>query len=602
MFPRKSHSKKTKASAWAISLLALREVWKFDKLYLFKEGLFTIISRSMPFVISWYSAVFINKVTGGTFTTLLDPSLIWIVVVFVGLPIIVSIIEIFRDRAYNKFYIDFGQYIDVRMVVKKTELDIQTVEDPAFNDLMTRVRENNHRLRGLVDWIFYTVSKAVQVGIAIAVIATYAWWIAIIFFAALLPNLYVKIKFGKKVWGIWDAKASVKRRYYEAERHFKSASYMIESRVFGTGRYFVNMIKGLLGEFNHEVHVNENRRTKFVVATTLIAFSANAAVLLYLMNDIIAATLQIGTFTFILYAVVSLQSEIGSFFNGISHIKTDSLFVADHFKFMDTPEALPKGTNRLSDETPEIEFKGVGFSYPNSEQRVFEDLNFTIKKGEKIAIVGVNGAGKTSLTKLLMRFYDPTEGQVLIGGMDARNIDLDAYYRKIGYLSQEYDRYRMSVKEAIAVGDVNRPVNMHDVIDASQKAGSDEFIKSWKGDYESNLGREFEGGVEPSIGQWQKLALARLFYRDPQIWILDEPTASIDSVAEMEIFQELEKLPDDKTVILISHRFNTVKNADKIMVLEHGKIKEFGSHEKLMKIPGGVYRKLFTSQKDSFGA
>lgn len=600
MTSKEYQAKKPKVSGFATSLRALHEVWKFDKVYLFKEGMFTIVSRSMPFVISWYSALFINKVTAGSFASLLDPSLIGIVAVFIGLPIIVSIIEIFRDRAYNRFYIDFGQHIDMMMLVKKTELDIQTVEDPAFNDLMTRVRENNHKLRSQVDWIFYVISKGVQVAIAIAVIATYAWWIALIFFAALLPNLYVKIKFGKKVWGIWDAKASTKRRYYEAERHFKSASYMIESRVFGTGGYFINMIKGLIGDFNSEVHANEHKRSKLMILTTLIAYSANASVLLFLMNDIVNGTLLIGTFTFILFATVSLQSEIGGLFNGISHVKTDSLFVADVFKFLSTPEAIQKGDTPLSEETPEIEFKNVSFSYPNSAALVFEKLNFTIKKGDKIAIVGVNGAGKTTLTKLLMRFYDPTEGQVLVGGIDVRDADLESYYKKIGYLSQEYDRYRMSVKEAIAVGDVNRPVNIHDVIEASNKAGSDEFIKDWKADYESNLGREFEGGVEPSIGQWQKLALARLFYRDPQIWILDEPTASIDAVAEMEIFRELEKLPDDKTVILISHRFNTVKNADKIMVLENGQIKEFGSHAKLMAIKGGIYHTLFTSQKDSF--
>ncbi len=583
---------------------SMRVIHNFNRRYLISEFLLRLIINTMPFAIAWFSAVFINRVTSGNFESILDPALLAIFVIYVTLPFFSEAASVIQGTVRQKFYMFFGQWLDIRFMDKKASVDIQTYEDPVFSDQMTKVKENSYKLANTIDWFFDIWGAGIQVVIAISIVASYKWWIAIVLFLALLPDMYAESKYGKRVWGIWDAKTSIKRRYYEIGSHFDAVPALIEMKVSGTKKYLRTLLDMLSGQFNLERGKSETGRMKLKLATTLIISVVSGGLILFLMRDVVAGLVEIGTFVFILASISGLRFQMGEALRGISVLNSDNRYVNDIHEFLDTSKVLKNGSISLEDSTPGIEFQDVDFAYPNSagESNVFNKLNFAIKPGEKIAIVGVNGAGKTTLTKLFMRFYDPTSGTVRIGGHDARHIDIFTYYKKIGYLSQEYDKFKMKTREAIAIGDTDAPHDLDKVIEAAKKAGAHEFISAWPHGYDTQLGKEFEGGVEPSIGQWQKLALARLFYRNPQIWILDEPTASIDSVAEMEVFQELEKLPDDKTVILISHRFNTVKNADKIMVLEHGQIKEFGSHHKLMAIHDGIYKKLFTLQKDSFGS
>ncbi len=579
---------------------SLKLVWKMDRSYLFIEIGFSIVASALPILATWYSAQFINKIVEGNFTSITDPDLIYIVVAYLGIPLVISLEQLYRRKKWNAFYIFYGQYVENIISEKKADVDIQTYENPKFNNLMEKARRNSMKCLAFIDSIFGSIKEIIRVVMSIFILASYQWWIAVILIIALFPELYLELKYGKRAWGIWDAKASIKRKYYEAEKHFDNTPALIEMKVLGTKKYFRNIINQLTSDFNLEIYKNLSNKTTGKVFSILISYVASTFVILYFMNDVLAKTLAIGTFTFLLMNMTRMQSSIMDFFSSIGHLNEENLFVKDIFKFLDTHKALKNGHISLPEATPDIEFKDVNFKYPDTEKYLFKNLNFKISAGEKIAIVGVNGAGKTTLTKLLMRFYDPSEGSVFVGGTELKEIDQDTYFSKMGYLSQDYDKYKILVKDAIAVGDTSKPIDMERVVKAAKRAGAHAFIEEWTDGYNSYLGKEFEDGVEPSVGQWQKLALARLFYRDPQIWILDEPTASIDAVAEMEIFEELENLPNDKTVILISHRFNTVKNADRIMVIEHGEIIEFDTHDRLMEKKKGVYKELFTAQKDSF--
>ncbi len=583
---------------------SIRLINQHDKRYLIVEMSLRLVTGVLPFVLVWYSALFINKVTTGTFTSVFDPALLSVVIIYITLPFFSETARVIQQTFRQKFYIFFRQWFDISLMEKKTLVDIQTYENPAFRDRMAKVGENSYKLNNTVDWFFDIWEYGIKAIIAISIVVAYKWWVALILLAALLPDMYVERKYGHRIWGIWDAKASIKRRYYEASSHFEKASDLIEMKVSGTKNFLIRTLQSLASQFNNESRKNENKRMYLKIGTTVVISAAMAAIVLIIMSDLISGLLAIGTFVFILSSMGGLRADLSEMLRGVSTLSADNLFVNDIHEFLATENVLKNGTIALDSHTPGIEFEDVAFAYPGSEtstgKSIFEKINFMIKPGEKIAIVGVNGAGKTTLTKLLMRFYDPTGGSVRIGGHDARTIEISSYYKKIGYLSQEYDKFKMITKDAIGIGDTSGPTDLPRVIEAAKRAGAHEFIQEWPHAYDTQLGNEFEGGIQPSIGQWQKLALARLFYRDPQIWILDEPTASIDSVAEMEIFSELENLPDDKTVILISHRFNTVKNADKIMVVEDGQIKEFGNHAHLMAKENGVYRKLFTSQKDSF--
>jgi ATP-binding cassette, subfamily B, bacterial len=255
------------------------------------------------------------------------------------------------------------------------------------------------------------------------------------------------------------------------------------------------------------------------------------------------------------------------------------------------PKRLPKEA-----PPPRIEFEHVSFSYPGNKRQVLKDVSLVLEPGEDLAIVGANGAGKTTLVKLLLRLYDPSKGRILINGQDLRELDLMTWYRQIGALFQDFNRYdALSVKDNIVMGRVDAPARKERLEKAAHEAGTDRFIKGYVAGYEQILNRSYKNGIEPSGGQWQRIALARAFYRQAQVLILDEPTSAIDAKGEFEVFRKIAATQKRKTTIIISHRFSTVRNANKIVVLEHGTITESGSHQELVALRGR-YHELFELQ------
>ncbi len=593
-------STKKRYSLFINSYRVMKLVWDYDKKYLPIEAFLTTIKTVLPFVLAWYSALFINKITEGGLTSIYDKEIVYIVFIYLSIPLIISLSEIWYQYFFNKFYIFFSQYIKLLLLEKRHNVDIQTYENSDFNNLTLRVNENEDKIIWFADWMFYIFARIIEFVAIFFILFSYKWWIILLLTASLVPSLILEIKFGDRKWGIWQANSEIKRKFYLINSYFSTLSTLTEIKLFKSKEYFKNIINNVLTIFNSDINNNENKRTKFKNLAMLLEFVVSAFIVFYLMNDVINQLIAIGTFIFFLGRISEIKNSISEFFRGFSRLSADNKFLSDVFIFLDTKKVLKNGNKSIKNNNIEIEFKNISFAYPNTTKNILNNLNFKIKAGEKIAIVGINGAGKTTLTKLMMRFYDVTSGDIIIGDNNIKDLDLSDYYQKIGYLSQEYAKYKLPIKEAIALGNVQRKFDFDKVIESAKKAGAHEFISEWKNGYDTHLGKEFEDGVEPSIGQWQKLALARLFYKDPQIWILDEPTASIDAVAEMSIFNELEKLSIDKTVILISHRFNTVKNADRIMVIDDGEIKEFDTHKNLMKIENGIYNKLFELQKNSY--
>ena len=281
----------------------------------------------------------------------------------------------------------------------------------------------------------------------------------------------------------------------------------------------------------------------------------------------------------------------------ISFSEEAARYAARWFELFDLKPKIvsnPEAERVKFEKPPLVEFKNVSFRYPSEETDlpyVLKNLSFTIQPGEKIAIVGINGAGKTTLIKLLCRVYDPTDGVILINGKDLRDISLEDWQSAIGILFQDFPVYNLTIRESIGIGRIGDHVEEDLLKKAAFYSGADEFIT----DYDQLIWKEFKGGIDPSKGQHQRMAVARMFYRNAMITILDEPTASIDAVTEEKIFSALEKHMEGKTVILITHRFSTVKNADKILMLEHGKIIEQGSHKTLMALQG-KYEELYSMQ------
>jgi ATP-binding cassette subfamily B protein len=296
------------------------------------------------------------------------------------------------------------------------------------------------------------------------------------------------------------------------------------------------------------------------------------------------------------------QSTFQSILSAVGNIYENNLFMANFFEFLGLrPQlGLTGGERTLPVALSQgIEFRGVGFRYPDNGEWALRNINLTIRPGEKIALVGHNGAGKTTLIKLLSRLYDPTEGMILIDGVDIRELKPIELQNRIGVIFQDFVRYHLPVSENIGFGQIDSVDDMARIVEAARKSGADAVVENLPEGYDTMLGRWFRGGQELSLGQWQKIALARAFMRDAEILVLDEPTASLDAATEYEIFQHFKELTDGKMAILISHRFSTVRMADRIVVIEAGRITELGSHEELMRLEG-AYARLFSMQAEGY--
>ena len=314
--------------------------------------------------------------------------------------------------------------------------------------------------------------------------------------------------------------------------------------------------------------------------------------------------MAIGTMTFVFGSIATLQGVLSGFFFSVAQQYECSLFTSDLFRVLDTEPLLsqPKYPCVIDRRVaPSIVFDNVSFAYPGTERLVLRNISLSINPGERIALVGINGAGKSTLVKLLCRIYDPTEGRILVNGRDLREIALPQWHSMLGTLFQDYASYHFPVKEVIALGrrDGSVAIDLARVRDAARRSGADSFIERWPKLYDQMIGREFSEGVDPSKGQLQRLALARTFYRDARVMIVDEPTSSIDAEAESQILEQFGALSRNTTVLLISHRFSNLRKADRICVLAGGMIRELGTHKDLM-YNDDIYAKLFKIQADQY--
>lgn len=579
---------------WRAFLMA----YNSDKKSVYIVIVTSLFAALLPIVSSWYFGKILNLL-GGTTNKSFFTVAILLVVIYALVETVQPFITNLNSYAAKLLDVNFERYRNNVLAEKRSSLDIQRVEDPNFNNLFQSVNDNSWRIywysMGTIDLIrdlvFFVVVFIIMIKIG--------WWIAASIVISMIPVLYVESIYGENVWDIWNKNSVKKRLSNEYAKYFREASVLSEIKIFQLGKKFVNFLDELWSWFTDSVASVEKKRLLFTSLTLVIAQATLFAIFIILAKNTFEGLMAIGTFTFIFSSMQNLRSTTRSTFKTITEIRNTDLFVNNIFKFLDTPSVIVNGQKMLPPNTPEISFNNVSFAYPETDKIILHDLNLSIPAGTKLAIVGVNGAGKTTFTKLMMRIYDVTSGSVTLDGEDIKNIDINSYYQKLGMLSQEYAKYKVFVSELISFGDPTIPYDKDRAIGAAKQAGAHDFIMEWKNGYETQLGKEFENGVEPSVGQWQKLALARMFYKNPQIWILDEPTASIDALAEMQIFDQLHNLPKDKTVILISHRFNTVKNADKIIVIEDGTIQEEGSHDELMK-QNGRYAELFNMQKGSY--
>lgn len=582
---------------------ATKIVWKEKKGSVIGLILVILVISAAPFLQSGSRGLLINeliRIVGGKPT---DVYLIFLLAVLVLARLIPSLINIVEAYLTKFFWFFLEEKFEILLIKKKSDIDVAVHEDPKQNDLFNKVSESGiWRIQNFVERQFYLLQNIIEVFIAAVILISFKWWVFLIILAGTIPELIVEARYGRQVWNIHSSRAEIRRRFWDLRRHFDWLPSLVELKLFQNTRHFLSIIKELFQGFHNEEKKNERRRIRYDLLATSLSQIVIAFATIWFVFAVIHGNMLIGTLTFVLASIGDLRQSLSSFFRNLGRQFQDSLFVTDVFALLDIKPVVKKpkkGIILSPHKTPEIIFDNVAFTYQGAEKPALKDFSLVIPAGEKIALVGRNGAGKTTLVKLLCRFYDPQKGRIIIDGHDLRDINLESWYYQLGAIFQDYAQYHFIVKEAVAVGRTGQGTSLQKVKRAAKASEADIFIEEWEKGYEQMLGKEFSGGIEPSIGQWQKLALARTFYRNPQILILDEPTSSIDAEAEAKIFEKLESLPKDRTVILISHRFSTVRQANRIAVIEDGAIKELGSHEELLGLDG-IYSRLFNLQAKGY--
>lgn len=578
-------------------------IWEERKGQVIALCIISLFLSVMPFLNYGSSGLLINELVKIAGNKEVGSALL----LFLGLYILTSfampLIGTLGDYFSKLFWFFLGEKFEMMLIKKKGDIDVAVHEDPKQNDLFHKVSEAGiWRIQNFSDRQFMIFENIISV-IAASLVLTFSnWWVFLIILIGAIPDLIIEARYGQQNWGIQTAKAEVRRKFWNLRGHFNYLPNLIELKLFQNIKYFLSSIKELFRSYQEEEKKNEKKKFIYRSVSLMFAQAIISFAIIWFVFEVVKGHLLIGTLTFILSSVANLRRSLSGLFQNLGRQYEDNLFATDVFKLLDIEPAVIKPEKGIvidTNKTPEIIFDNVTFAYPDTNKSILKNFSLKIPAGEKVALVGINGAGKTTIVKLLCRFYDTDKGKITINGHDLKDIDLESWYHQVGVLFQDYSGYHFIVKEAIAIGRTSEKLSIEKVKEAAKASEADVFIEEWEKNYEQHLGKQFTGGIEPSIGQWQKLALARTFYRDPKILILDEPTSSIDAEAEAKIFERLEALPKDRTVILISHRFSTVRRANHIAVIEKGTVKEFGTHNQLLKLKG-TYAKLFKLQAKGY--
>jgi ATP-binding cassette subfamily B protein len=484
-----------------------------------------------------------------------------------------------------------------------SELDLSTVEDSDFQSKFDSVRSTaGYRTSEMLRNLFFSIQGIIQLLIAAGSIVFLNWIFAVIILLTAIPQFLNQSKTAKMVYSIWSDNSPVRNRFNFLYYQLQDPHSVAELKLFNINKHYSKEGKTLNKNFIDENMKVINSRFWTGVFSNLAVVTGYASVEIYLILKTLSKHVSLGSLTYYTNALVSFQAGIGGLLRTASGVYESTQYVQEVFDFLDLKPKLVSAPNAIkfkSKFAPTIEFKNVSFQYPGSDKKIIDNFSLVIKSGEKIAFVGENGAGKSTIIKLLCRLYDPTEGEILIDGTDLKKFDISSWHDHLGIIFQDFLRYEDSLEDNIWFGRVKESKITDEITAAASKSGADTIADELENGYKQIVGTRFYKGTELSTGQWQKVALSRGFYRNASILILDEPTSAIDARSEYEIFRKIEKLASDKTAIIISHRFSTVRNADRILVLEKGTIAESGSHKDLMKL-NKTYASLFTMQAESY--
>jgi ATP-binding cassette, subfamily B, bacterial len=603
-------NRKSYWSGWQERISALRNVPAVLKI-MWDSGpgvvIFGVVSRVfsslLPVALLWITKLIIDRIVHVVSTHQpVKPDFWWLVAGEFALAVLNSLLIRTIDYSDSLLADKYTRYVSIRVMNHAAGLDLQAYEDPIFYDRLERARVQATDRLVMIQAIGRLVQQAITTLTLSVSIMLFSPWLMLLLIAGVVPAFLGESHFAFLGYEKNFRQTPVRRQLDYLRILGGSKEAAKELKLFGLRNFLRDRFTKLSDDIYKE-NVDLSRRK--LVAGSMLSTLGTAGyygAYVFVIWRTLAGALTIGSLTFLAGAIQQASSNIEQIFSTLAAIGDQALFLTDLLAFFEMKPTIQSKPNALPIPRPirrGIEFRNVSFSYPGNARLILDEINFTLHTGERLALIGENGQGKTTIVKLITRLYDPSGGEILLDGVDLREYEIDDLHREIGVIFQDFMRYEMTARENIAVGRIEELNNLELIKGAARKSMADQTIGRLDFGYDQMLGRRFEQGVDISGGEWQKVALARAYLRDAQLLILDEPTASLDARSEFEVFHRFSELTAGKMALFISHRFSTVRSADRILVIENGKITEEGTHDQLASL-GGRYAEMFEMQASSY--
>ncbi|MBE6624212.1 MAG: ABC transporter ATP-binding protein [Ruminococcaceae bacterium] len=580
-------------------------VWETSPLILFAMAFSSLFNGVTPVLGAFVSAELINSLVDLYHgLDVKSDVLFWISMQF-GYLVIQGIVSTLYNAIIRILSEKVVNHIKVKIITKSKDIDLAQFDLPEFYEKLENAsREAGFRPVQILSSTFSMLSNIISVISFITVLCVLDWRAPLLIIVFALPAAIIKFVYGRKNF-LYMRRHSKERRLMEYYSSVMTNKDIVkEVRLFNLSDIFIDKFQNTFKRYYKGMKRLVIRENIWHIIITIVTAAVNALLFLYIALNVSPNGLTVGDFSLYSGSLNSIIGCVGTLVSTTATIYEGTLFIDNMIAFNKVERKItpildePASVQRHTPHT--IEFKNVYFAYPGSEKYVLKNINFKLNGGDTAVLVGLNGAGKTTLIKLLTRLYDPSEGVILLDGRDIREYDLDELYSIYGIIFQDFGKYAVQASENICFGDTDKGYNEEDMVRAAIQSGANDFIEQLPKKYDTYLSKFFEDdGTELSIGQWQKLAVARAFYSDSDILILDEPTASLDALAEQQIFNEIDSLRENMTTIFVSHRLSSATRADVIIVLEMGEIVEMGNHNELMAL-NGKYHELFSAQAERY--